>query len=144
MTALADFLLARIAEDEASARTCAEMFPTPWEVSDRGWRVRIYASGVPVQDLIVDDDGTTATRNPVVIEVEPDQHITDPRWLADRVDHIRRHNPAHVLAECEAKRRIVEHVEPDPLTLSPGDEYVLRLLAQVYADRADHDPSWAL
>lgn len=46
------------------------------------------------------------------------------------------------VVECVAKRRIVEHVEPDPLALSPGDEYVLRLLAQVYADHPDYDPTW--
>lgn len=51
---------------------------------------------------------------------------------------------ARALAECEAKRRIIEHVEPDPLALSPGDEYVLRLLAQVYADHPDYREEWRM
>jgi hypothetical protein len=42
--------------------------------------------------------------------------------------------PARVLAECEAKRRIVEQVN--------GMEYVLRLLALPYADHEDYRPEW--
>ena len=104
---LADFLLARIAEDEEAARICAEMFPSPWEVADRGWRVRIYSADVP-------DEGDHAdpgdVRVPCVIEVEPTQHHNDMRWLSERVEHIARHDPARVLAECEAKRRIVDQL----------------------------------
>lgn len=55
-------------------------------------------------------------------------------------------DPARVLAECEAKRRIVEAadnvVEPDSgrrLAL----EFVVRQLASVYADHPDFNPSWA-
>lgn len=43
---------------------------------------------------------------------------------------------------CEAKRRIVEHCEPDPITLSPGDDYVLRSLASEYADHPDYREEW--
>lgn len=59
---ITEFLLARIAEDEAAARTCSEMFPSPWEVADRGWRVRIYASDVPIPDLMADEEGAMHRR----------------------------------------------------------------------------------
>lgn len=62
--------------------------------------------------------------------------------------------PARVLAECEAKRRIVtqatDHVRDEPLMtrrrVHPGLTpwaYVLRTLAQPYADHPDFDPAWA-
>src|SRR4026208_2134659 len=100
---LTEFLLARIAEDEEAAQVCAEAFPSPWEVADRGWRVRIYAATMPdlgdhaeLGDVVV----------PCVIEVEPTRHhhlLNEGGWLSDRVAHIARHDPARVLAECEAK-----------------------------------------
>ena len=130
---LPEFLLARIAEDEAVARMCVEMFPTPWEITDRGWRVRIYAADVPTEDMFSDDPDATSVRNPVVMEVEPDRHIEDPRWLSERVEHIARHDPARVLADCEARRQLVEAM---------GDDWVTRVLALPYADHPDFDESW--
>jgi hypothetical protein len=167
---LTDFLLARFAEDEDAARLCAEMFPPPWDVADRGWRVRIYASDVSVEDLTSDDPDATTTRNPVVMEVEPDRHIEDPRWLSERVEHVRRHDPAHVLAECESKRRIVElhrqsripyEVANDLpgvcLTETSSDYFTdgrgsytayacatIKALASVYSDHPDYRDEWAV
>lgn len=154
---LTEFLLARIAEDEAVAMSCAEMFPTPWDISDRGWRIRIYASDVPTEDFSSDDPDAMTTRNPVVMEVEPDRHIEDPTWLSERVEHITRHDPAHVLAECAAKHRIVEEYEATVVAASAetdteagwivdGQEHslarVLRFLAMPYAEHPDYDPEW--
>ena len=139
---LTDFLLARIAEDEAAARLCAEMFPSPWDVADRGWRVRIYAADIP-------DEGDHADpgdkRAPVVMEVEPDRNLDDPRWLSERVEHVRRHDPARVLAECEAKRRVIEECDDydNPSEVLILADQILRHLALPYADHPDYDPSWA-
>lgn len=112
---LTEFLLARIAEDEADAQSAS---PSPWRVT--------YDEG---------DFGLTTYDYPsdrvVVRTPEPyDQ------------DHVARWQPSRVLAECEAKRRIVEEVLPihpdyDPL-------YVQRLLALPYADHPDYDQSWRL
>jgi hypothetical protein len=145
---LTDFLLARLAEDEAAARLCAEMFPSPWDVADRGWRVRIYAGDVPIEDLMSDEPGATATRNPVVMEVEPDRRIEDPRWLSERVEHVRRHDPARVLADVEAKRRIVKALGDydDGYVWASGEgsraEDALLALASVYADHPDFREEW--
>jgi hypothetical protein len=149
---LTEFLLARIAEDEAAARLCAEMFPSPWEVADRGWRVRIYGGDVPTPDLMSDDEDAMTIRNPVVMEVEPDRHIEDPRWLSERVEHVRRHDPARVLVECEAKRRIVEEWrEADAYYASDKDapagelyglETAIKHLASVYAGHPDYREEW--
>lgn len=110
--------------------------------------MRIYASDVPVENLMADDPEAMTTRHPVVMEVEPDQHITDPRWLADRVDHIRRHDPARVLAECAAKRRIVEefakHDQRNSLNEQAWQAWhlIVLTLARVYADHPDFDLTW--
>lgn len=55
---------------------------------------------------------------------------------------IERMTPARVLAECDAKRRIVEL---DELNGGHGDAQAnaLRALASVYADRPGYDPAWA-
>jgi hypothetical protein len=51
----------------------------------------------------------------------------------------------HMLAECEAKRRIVERVAPPDELHDSGDCSecdVTRLLALPYADHADYQPEW--
>jgi hypothetical protein len=72
------------------------------------------------------------------------------------IEHIARHDPARVLAECEAKRRIVEHWKStvewaeDPGCDSP-DRYLMvaaglyeamRHLAEPFADHPDYQPEW--
>ena len=99
MSALVEFLLARIAEDEAVARYTLDNHP-------------------------------------------PFRHAIEDGYL--REDY---HDPARVLAECEAKRRIVEIHQDWPVliqtepTLEPADP---EDLAQPYADHPDFDPAWRL
>jgi hypothetical protein len=61
-----------------------------------------------------------------------------------RGTHAHRWSPARVLAECEAKRRIVEvdwrADDSGEATLVQQD--VLRLLALPYADHPDYRPEW--
>lgn len=80
----------------------------------------------------------------------------DVRWaggfiaegVGDHVaDHIARHNPARVLADVEAKRRIVEALSHEPPP--SGSEWARltnfnlhALLALPYADHPDFDESW--
>jgi hypothetical protein len=93
---LAEFLLARIAEDEAAANAA----PTrQWRVADLPPQGHWASSGVRpgVQTAWVSGHSTT------VVEV-PDGGGAQPGVEA----HIARWDPARVLAECEAKRRIIE------------------------------------
>jgi hypothetical protein len=110
---LADFLLARIAEDEADAQVA--LGPSPFWFAGDEW------SSV----LGSDREGCA------------DAHII--RWRPDRV-----------LAECEAKRRIVElhkrsiHSEED-MCFSCIEEWpcpTLRLLALPYASHPDYREEW--
>lgn len=99
---LTDFLLARIAEDEAEARKAGSF--TPW----------------------------------------------DRTFERDNYGHLLV-QPARVLAECEAKRRIVDLCEDNLRDLSAGgtgrrqfSSYALQILALPYADHPDFREEWRL
>jgi hypothetical protein len=64
-------------------------------------------------------------------------------WARER-DHIVRHDPARVLREIEAKRRIVDRYAWLREHGDAGDAaWVLPLLAAAYADHPDYRPEWA-
>jgi hypothetical protein len=104
---IAEFLLARIAEDEAAARE-GQVAKLPFWVGQ-----------------IMGRSGSESA----------------PRY-------VNRFNPARVLAECEAKRRIVEELGDfgDGHVWASGEasraETALQALASVYADHPDFDPEW--
>ena len=123
VSALVDFLLARLAEDEKDARSLIEQRAKlgPYEPSP----------------------GLAAW---VVVPFDEDGHPGDP---------------ARVLAECEAKRRLVEHVvkfrrDVANASIWRGDEWadgrvagwedgvagILEVLALPYADHPDYRPEW--
>jgi hypothetical protein len=108
---LTEFLLARIAEDEAVARGS----------QGAGW-------------------ATGSVR--MVSQPAGTEHWTPaaPGWVLVE--------PNHVLAECEAKRRVVERCAPDDRTaaqlvaVASLASDVLRLLALPYADHPDYQQEW--
>lgn len=145
---LADFLFDRVAEAEHKARRCAETSPSPWHVQ----------CGVPFMGAFLTDDAGhhvfTGT------DYGPDSRTNDEAAL-----HIASWDPARVLAECEAKRRIVELHGPEPGFVDRRWLYckvcvrfhadidceneawpcpTLRLLALPYADHPDYRPEWSL
>lgn len=132
---LVDWLRARLDDDEQVARAAT---PGPWRVN-------------AITRIVTDAE----VANPEVVAgsrwgCEGDVFRTD----ADAV-HIARHDPARVLAEVAAKRRILNELLPQ---LRANDECVtsqwdadsdtagdlLRLLALPYADHPDYDPDWAV
>jgi hypothetical protein len=108
---LSEFLLARIGEDEEAAQAAT---PGPWEARPY-WSASLDDSWASVPDIM-----------PEPIDARDASHIA--RW-----------DPARVLAECAAKRRIVELVEPYVSRMA-GE--VLELLALPYAGHEDYDPAW--
>jgi hypothetical protein len=89
MDDLVAFLRARLDEDEAVARAATDGPWSPWEGRElRGLGDLIHPVRTPGQMA-----GSRAT-------------IVTASWLD--AEHIARHNPARVLAEVAAKRRIVE------------------------------------
>lgn len=137
---LTEFLLARIAEDEEAARVAS---PSPWSYpgieSVAGGT--LYDATRRIVDVVyehpADHDGTII------------RHLLEPEADANGA-HIARHDPARVLAECEAKRRVV-NMWADPFgqwSAAQADaaraqkDLTLRLLALPYADHPDYDEKW--
>lgn len=120
---LTEFLLARIAEDEAAAREAAgggiggSGQHAHWRVGLRGGCgccSRVVGLGVDI------DDG--------------------------QAPHVARHDPARVLADCKAKRRVVEchahNYRWNQGALGDVAQATLELLALPHADHPDYDESW--
>jgi hypothetical protein len=134
---LTEFLLARIAEDEAAAQAA---YPGGrWEVAANGHEghsiraLDVHAFELPdVPETVVDDEGGA---------IPPD--ITTMR-------HIALWDPARVLAECEAKRRTIElatvvgrmdrqiQAEWGVPPIEPEDDVELKLLRALALPYANH------
>jgi hypothetical protein len=137
-----DFVLARIAEDEAAASVASPapwhaqgaaevMLPTPWKL--RPWRRNALAE---CNNLSLDENRANAA-------------------------HIARHDPARVLAQCAAMRKVVEDHRPFRLAQTvcqtceekPRIGYeagsdgwpcpTIRALASIWSDHPQFDPAWA-
>jgi hypothetical protein len=144
---ITDFLLARIAEDEAAARACVDEEADVFEAheDDSDWHVSVKG-GMHVANL-----GRTTWHG-----------------TGELARHIARHDPARVLAECEAKRWIVKEHSDDYghcATCYAGDDGAcgdpdccgsptavmklwpcptVRLLTLPYADHPDFKPGWKI
>jgi hypothetical protein len=135
---LTGFLLARIAEDEAAARAATS---GPWRYDHSENRWSLGGSGEDAGIAHASWEGGDGTG-------------------AD-LTHIARHDPARVLAEVEAKLRIVENTiaaarvaseSPPEEQISASDgpmvaywrgqDWVCKTLAAVYADHPDYRDEW--
>lgn len=135
---LTNFALARIAEVEELARKATG---GPWHVEGESgevvpWEEPWVAAELDIEVTKYPDGG------------QPNGSVRS----YDDAAHIARWDPARILAECEAKRRLVEHVqdqwdqpygEPEPFLPIEWTD-VLKLLAQPYADHPDFRPEWRL
>lgn len=159
---LTEFLLARIAEDEAVARA-AKPGPWHWERRDdpRQPDVRLVSSAPKPDPQQVDwlsNDRTAAAayyeqwERWAVAEGNAADEWGATIEIADTdAAHIARHDPARVLAECDAKRRIVADHASTHECPKDGDSCgwwdgepcdVIRLLALPYADHPDYRDEW--
>lgn len=101
---ITEFLEARIAEDEKVARNAS---PGPWSYAD----IESVGGGT-----IYDPTVAIASVEWDVDHVDSRIRRTRPDWQADATgEHIVRHNPARVLAECAAKRAIIKQHEQWPV-----------------------------
>jgi hypothetical protein len=137
MTTLTDFLLARYAEIEAMAREVIADGDAD-ELGRWEWVEYPYEGGSP-QPLGSLAKGTSGY---------------DPDWSWTRL--VNRYDPAHVLADIEAKRRIVELHTPDHECTDGSESYPgvfagdgsmevcdsLRLLALSFASHPEYDERW--
>lgn len=138
---LTEFLLARIAEDEEVAQ---------WAASDRRWDYNIhneslyevYAGTDRCPEHDIEGSPNDCDDNPIA-RLEADFTYERTALIGF---HIARHDPARVLAECAAKRRIVDRIEWAARVGSLTDSLLLvaQCLAHPYADHPDFDPEWRL
>lgn len=141
MSDLAEFLLERIAEDEAIARaaigTAAFQRQTGhWSFED----VPAKYGVTPIVFAVADGGGKTQVANLAMA------------WERnERGAHIARFDPARILAECDAKRRIIElhsgphnceNVHTGQVGWNVNPCTTLELLALPYADHPDYQQEW--
>lgn len=139
MSDLADFLRARLDEDEAAAKAA---WPGPWQLKEEHGLFR-QASVCVMQPLSGRPGASTGLTAYVPLGSQD----------AETAAHIARHDPARVLREVAAKRAIIDLHTPTA-TLGPGRscEYCGHLwpcaealaVAAVYSDHPDYDPAWAV
>ena len=129
---LTEFLLARIAEDEAVARAAIERDGDHWATESLGH------DGSRI-------NGTVDKGNPRAYSGSPE--LWDDEGALGMHDetaaHIVRWDPARVLRECAAKRRIVKWAEGPYKDTQDAVRYqALRYLALPCADRSGYRDEW--
>jgi hypothetical protein len=121
---LTEFLAARLDEDEAAARSCAD------NDGNLGWR------DSPVQASLGDHTIRTTGSRPVARIREADSRGDEsvPRILSpDAVAaHITRHDPARVLREVEAKRAILAAHAVEEAGWLPGEPPALHRVRRLH------------
>ncbi|MEV7288111.1 DUF6221 family protein [Streptomyces sp. NPDC093252] len=155
--ALAHWLSARLDEDERSARAASRRHGEPGPGAGVRWRWEDPETDEPVlpdpdrAEFVTCEapDGEGAVVALRSEETWPTRRSGElPQFgidLAREVDaavgaHIVRHDPARVLAETDAKRRVLAWALTAPP--SPSTDHVLRLLALPYADQPGYRAQW--
>ena len=128
---IAEFLTARLDEDQAAAERLAEdqrswtWLPDPKHPSYRGEIREIFLQACNTED-------------PQYIQFEAGEHIA-------------RHDPARVLADIAAKRAIVarcgrevrqQELNPRRYDFDTSERHALRALAAIYSDHTDYSEEW--
>jgi Family of unknown function (DUF6221) len=122
---IAEFLTARLDEDEATAVAASRLQDDP----ENGW------GAIPRPDVGSRGAATITPHIGLLYEAESVAHVV--RW-----------NPARVLADIAAKRKIVALCADMLWENENGPDIVaqetLRLLAAPHADHPDYDPTWSI
>jgi len=141
---IVEFLTARLGEEEAAANAAT---PGPWKTDDP--LMSDFVGSQPGKHYVADCSVGTGYRSGSIQDA----------------DHIARHDPARVLREVVAGRRVLERHRvatgddlgvrtgscygcgttgefSDPRTRKIDDCPELRDLAAPYADHPDYDPAW--
>lgn len=137
---ITEFLLARIAEDERVARAALDPdrpgIHWQWVVPDEAGDL-----DAPRWLRTAEEFPTTSGVGPLPAFPLGFEFRAEP---SRGMDHIARHDPARVLAECEAKRRIVERCSAVDYAM-PSHHLAHGILADLalpYADHPDYRPEW--
>lgn len=141
-SSLTEFLLARIDEDEAVARAAIRPEPETRKLWD-GREVTEVDEGVW-------EAGPPDSYDECRIEGTFMTIYDEGGHTGEQARHIARHDPARVLAECEAKRKIIAGLSA-AAAVGPMDEWnraddsllaTIHVLAAVYANHPDFRDEW--
>jgi hypothetical protein len=159
---LTDFLLARIAEDEAAALPAgitgddpARAFASNAIRAERAERMTAVTLDMHCPTCHAEPGATCRAMTPPHHAPKPADTLHGQRRDLGKVEFRRRYgdmvlwNPARVLAECDAKRRIVER-HRQSFDICAGDCAMqevspcptIRALALPYADHPDYCKEW--
>ncbi len=125
VSSLVDFVLARVAEDEAVAR--AASVGTHWTWDDRQEAMYSDSPTTYGHECIIDTEGA----NPP--GPEPGAHIA-------------RHDPARVLAQCAAIRAVVDRVRYEFERQTNGwhtAQKILGDIASIWSEHPEFQQEWA-
>ena len=143
---ITEFLIRRIAEDEAAANRAAQS--TDYHMLD-SLSARIGPEWTSEDGMVLG-----GMNNGYPVALWDDEGSGTLRMAPAAAAHIARHDPARVLAECAAKRRIVEECAKEEWVIAQGHltEWTeggqaarttsIHALASVYADHADYQQEW--
>jgi hypothetical protein len=133
---LAEFLLARIAEDEHCARLA--------DTGEKWESAQVY--GV---DGVIDFKPSVPGSH-LGDRVMGDHNDSAHAWMSlYQSGHIAHWDPDRVLAECEAKRRIIERHKPNPggfivTNVNKGEGHRAPLCTVCVVDRDDYWENWTM
>lgn len=142
MTDLVEFLRARLDEDEQAAQRACEYASAEWHLDAEFGETVLWWPPEP-------DVAENERRHGIPVTADVWRGQTIESSGARIAPHIARHDPARVLREVEAKRRIISEYERyaaerrramggwDSSEPSP----IIVALAAVYADHPDYDPA---
>ncbi|MGH3222260.1 MAG: DUF6221 family protein [Streptosporangiaceae bacterium] len=127
---IAEFLAARLDEDEAAAKACQA--PSPWKAADQEWDHWIITDATG--DVVIYDEGTPSL---------------------EEAAHIARHDPARVLRDVAADRKLLAayaHAltadfgitgEPYDAGWAEALELAVKIRAARFGDHPDYQKQWA-
>jgi hypothetical protein len=120
VTDLVEFMRARLDEDEQVALAAAQK-------SDRAWRYTVIPGEPAGQSLDLSDERV------LIVDWTDDDELLPPE-----AEHIARHDPARVLREVEAKRRILD-LHPITTDVITDPEVYVKTERQPFGCRTDHE-----
>jgi len=144
---LVEFLTARLDEDEQVAR---------WAIQYSGLRDRGLAESWEVVRTGEEGRSLLIQTRYEALRSKPVTEFYDAAFHRPLADHIARHDPARVLREVEAKRRLVERYERAVSQSASVSQYIrgqdhgyeeacrdaLHDAAAVYSDHPDYREEW--
>lgn len=135
------FLRARLNEDEQAVQATTAG-PWRWENEEFDGEPCLHTSEFTDHGPDLQGTGLDVKGNPIIVIGSFGYDANG--LLIKRPDamHIVRWDPARVLAEVVAKRRIIDECENWPEIIAPLRN-ILRIMTQVYTSHPDYDPAWA-